>query len=602
MKFVNFNKLTIQNFLSIGNEAVEVEFRPGLGIITGINKDKVDRRNGVGKSTIADALHFAMFGSTIRDINKEFVKNNSTSGKTEVSLDFDIQEESKCIKFKIIRTIGPTKVRLFVDGIDRTLDSISNTDSFLHKALNVNPEIFQNCIALSINNTIPFMAMKKPEKKKFIESIFNLRIFSDMFDLLKKDYSEAKKTLEVENGKLNEAERAIKQWKTDQEERDKDRVNRKQKYLNQQKDLENSISTLEKTVNEYIEVSTAEIDTEIKGVTEKLTNTEDALLKISTFIAGKDAEIKMTEKVLKSIGTDKDTCPVCLTPIKEHEKYRIDLEKNKLQLDIQNIKQVISDTEEKRKKAQTIKINQQNKIKELNNKLSAAKLSKVTHQNNASNLSRIKVSLASVLEDIKNLEEMQTADNNSTSVQQERVEALKQSVESIKMQISILDGVKFVVSEEGIKAFIIKKIIEMFNNKIAYYLSRMDANCSVTFDEYFDEVIVNQKDKPCVYHNFSGAEKKNIDFACMFAFMDIRRLQGDIHYNLALYDELLDSSLDEKGIDLVLDILKERIKKYNESVYIISHRKESIKSATGDIIFLEKKNDITRRVDFKQYA
>jgi len=69
-----------------------------------------------------------------------------------------------------------------------------------------------------------------------------------------------------------------------------------------------------------------------------------------------------------------------------------------------------------------------------------------------------------------------------------------------------------------------------------------------------------------------------------------------------LYDELLDSSVDEKGLDLFLDILKERIKKYNECVYIISHRKESIKSATGDIVFLEKKNDITRRVDFKQYA
>lgn len=602
MKFVNFNKLTIQNFLSIGNEAVTVEFKPGLGIITGINKDKVDRRNGVGKSTIADALHFALFGSTIRDINKEFVKNNVTSGKTEVSLEFDIQEESRCIKFKVIRTISPTKVRLFVDGIDKTLDSISNTDAFLHKALNVNTEIFQNCIALSINNTIPFMAMKKPEKKKFIESIFNLQIFSDMFDLLKKDYAEAKKNFEIENSKLNEAERSIKQWKTDQEEREKDRINRKQKYASQQKELETSIESLEKTVKEYVEPSTSEIDNEIKTVTEKLANTEDALLKISGFIASKEAENKMTAKVLSSIGTDKETCPVCLTPIKDHEKYRIDLEKNKLQLDIQNTKQVIADTEEKRKKALTIKTAQQNKIKELNNKLSTAKLSKVTHQNNTTNLQRLKNSLVSVNEDIKSLEEMQTADNNSTAVQQERVESLKLSAENIKAQIAVLDGVKFVVSEEGIKAFIIKKIIEMFNNKIAYYLNRMDANCTVSFDEYFDEVIVNQKDKACVYHNFSGAEKKNIDFACMFAFMDIRRLQGDIHYNLALYDELLDSSLDEKGIDLVLDILKERIKKYNESVYIISHRKESIKSATGDIIFLEKKNDITRRVDFKQYA
>ena len=74
--------------------------------------------------------------------------------------------------------------------------------------------------------------------------------------------------------------------------------------------------------------------------------------------------------------------------------------------------------------------------------------------------------------------------------------------------------------------------------------------------------------------------------------------QGDVHYNISFYDELFDSSLDEKGVDLVLEILNERVEKYNECVMVISHRKESIKSANGDIIFLEKHNGITRRVNF----
>jgi ABC-type Mn2+/Zn2+ transport system ATPase subunit len=80
--------------------------------------------------------------------------------------------------------------------------------------------------------------------------------------------------------------------------------------------------------------------------------------------------------------------------------------------------------------------------------------------------------------------------------------------------------------------------------------------------------------------------------------MDIRRLQGDIAYNLVMFDELLDSSLDEKGVELVLNIIKERVETYNESIYIISHRKESVKAATGDVVVLEKKNGITTRVDF----
>ena len=73
-------------------------------------------------------------------------------------------------------------------------------------------------------------------------------------------------------------------------------------------------------------------------------------------------------------------------------------------------------------------------------------------------------------------------------------------------------------------------------------------------------------------------------------------------FNFSIYDELFDSSLDERGVELVIGILKERVEKYNECIMVISHRKESIKAATGDIIFLEKNNGITRRVDYIEYT
>ena len=79
--------------------------------------------------------------------------------------------------------------------------------------------------------------------------------------------------------------------------------------------------------------------------------------------------------------------------------------------------------------------------------------------------------------------------------------------------------------------------------------------------------------------------------------MDIRRLQGDVVFNFNIYDELLDSSLDEKGIEIVLDIIRERVEKYNEMVYVITHRKESDTYARGDVIVLQKEKGITTRVD-----
>jgi len=89
---------------------------------------------------------------------------------------------------------------------------------------------------------------------------------------------------------------------------------------------------------------------------------------------------------------------------------------------------------------------------------------------------------------------------------------------------------------------------------------------------------------------------KTIDLACLFAFMDLRRMQGDVSINISMYDELFDSSFDEKGLDHVTDILKERVITNNEAVYVISHRKESLKSVTGEVITLEKQNGITKRV------
>ena len=164
----------------------------------------------------------------------------------------------------------------------------------------------------------------------------------------------------------------------------------------------------------------------------------------------------------------------------------------------------------------------------------------------------------------------------------------------------MLDVVKYIVSEEGVKSYIVKQILQVFNQKLAYYLKKMDSNCVCIFNEYFEEQIINEKNKLCSYFNFSGAERKNIDLACLFAFMDIRRLQGDVTFNFSIYDELFDSSLDERGVDLVTSILRERVEKYKECVYVISHRKESVKAATGEVVYLEKSNGITRRVKYAE--
>lgn len=601
MKRISFEKIKIKNFLSVGSRPVEVEFKPGLNIITGINKDKEDRRNGVGKSTIADAIYFAVFGETLRDLKKDHIVNNVNKKGCEIELVLSIQHFDTVEKIKIVRTLDPSKCFLYINGEDKTHDSITNTTNFILNKLSCTSEVFQNCVIMTVNNTIPFMAKKKQEKRKFIEDIFNLSIFSEMVNLLKTDVNEKKRQFDIattrydENIKnLNNLERQYKDAVTEKDKKREKYITRQQENAKEidnikqklEKFTSHDISALEKTITDLQEGSN-KINTKVQDLRNK--KTEKALL------------IQQATKQATTIGTEKDKCPVCLRQIEEHDKNHIKQEKNRIKEEVKQLALEIDDYKKEEEKLldQQQKINV--KISELNKTIHSHDL-QVQEKNNLEQRYKQLEGWQTMLDqDLKDLEQTTVVADTAIEEQKNKIDAIKQEIDQTKTELHTLDIVKFVVSEEGVKSYVVKKILQLFNNKLAYYLKKMDANCICSFNEYFEEEIIDNKGKPCSYFNFSGAERKNIDLACLFTFMDMRRLQGDVCFNFSIYDELFDSSLDEKGVDLVINILKERVEKFNESIMVISHRKESIKAATGEIIFLEKLNGITRRVDFKEY-
>jgi DNA repair exonuclease SbcCD ATPase subunit len=175
------------------------------------------------------------------------------------------------------------------------------------------------------------------------------------------------------------------------------------------------------------------------------------------------------------------------------------------------------------------------------------------------------------------------------------IEDLEQKLKETKKQMQVMDSAKFILSEEGIKTFIIKKIIDILNTRLNHYLKLLNAPCSCYFDELFEESIYNLDNKECSYFNFSGGERKRIDLAVLFMFQDILKIKSGIHFNLNIYDELFDSALDDEGSDKVLEILKSKVDKHKESIYIISH-KNSTKNNIDNVVLLEKKNGITKLV------
>jgi len=602
MRQISFNKISIKNFLSVGSTPVTVEFKKGLHIITGVNKDKEDRRNGVGKSTIADAVYFAVFGETLRELKKDFIVNNINKRNCEVVLETSIKDTNKNDTIVITRTLEPSKCFIPVNGDDKTRDSITNTNTYIQDIFNCIPEIFQNCVIMTINNTVPFMAKKKAEKRKFIEDIFNLGIFGEMTNLLRFDLTEKKKSFDIESAKYDEVTKTIQNYEKQKEAASAERERKNEKYKTRKESNSKEIIEIEAKLNNFKIGDPSKLKTELTTANDKSTAVDKKLQDIRHSISeNKTSILHLTEK-FNSIGTDKDKCPVCLRSIEDVDKKHIASEKQKVKTEITNLQEAI--TTYKNEEAKFIKAQQllENKIHDIKEQIHAHAFKIKEKAELEQRLKQLQEWQTSLENDINDL----VKDSNNFDVllkeQQHRQAAIISEIDKVKKTLATLDVAKFVLSEEGVKSYIVKKILQLFNSKLAYYLKKMDANCTCVFNEYFEEEIIDNKGKPCSYFNFSGAERKNIDLSCLFAFMDIRRLQGDVSFNFSIYDELFDSSIDEKGVELVINILKERVEKFNESIMIISHRKESIKAATGDIIFLEKINGITKRVDYQEYT
>lgn len=597
MKYVEFDRVSIKNFLSVGEEPVVVDFNKGLNIITGNNKDKVDRRNGVGKSTVADSIFFAIFGITLRELKKDYIVNNMTQKNCEVVLEFRVNVDGSMSKYKLVRKLAPSKCFLYKDGEDITRDSISNTTEYVCKLLNTTPDVFQNCVIMTVNNATPFMAKKKLEKRKFIEGIFNLQVFSNMLGAVRQEYNQVVRELDIECTKYEEISNNLAVHEQQRQNIIDDKKRALAKLDARKKANDVQISDLSKQVKSHESVNLKKIHETIAKIETVIPEIESKVQNILKKQSECDTLIDVHNNKLSRIGTSADICPVCRRKIDEDHKHVMEGEKETLKKTIEGLVAKSSKYKDKLKEAKELLDTINSKKTKQNELLNKHLMQRQNIKNVNERLSQLESLNKDISDDIKSLAGQDKSMDKIIKECESRLEGTQKDINSIKKNISKLDIIKFIVSEEGVKSYIVKKILQLFNAKLSHYLKKMDSNCICIFNEYFEEEIINEKGKPCSYFNFSGAERKNIDLACLFAFMDIRRLQGDVAFNFSMYDELFDSSLDERGVELVIDILKDRIEQHNECVMVISHRKESTKLATGEIIFLEKQNGVTVRVE-----
>lgn len=599
MRKINFNSILIKNFLSIGEEQLSLNFVSGVNLITGENTDN-QSRNGVGKSSLIESIYWCLFGNTIRDIKKDKIIHNQSKKTCEVKLYFDINSGTNKSSYIITRTLEPSSLKLETSSDtkleDISLSTIPKTEEYIKSLIGANEEVFQNAVVMTANNTMPFMAQKKIDKRKFVEGILNLSIFGEMLLKVRSDLNSAKKDNELLAKDFSNENRVLT-FLTESKENFDD--NKKERIENIEKKIKSTQIDLDLLKNKNIpDVSSLKSlikdnEKNIFKLREDLSDINREIVELGNKKSDAYDVIRQAKKDKQKILDKGNTCPTCNREYCEEDLDHINNEIKKLD-DIINKFQPIYDINNKKSEEKT-KFGQKitsaiEKVKEENENYKEEISSASLHEQKIKSLQE---KINEYTENIEETEKETFKDDLKIENAKKAIEKVTKDLEELQEKIFIYDTSKFVVSEEGVKTFIVKKMLSVLNSQLNFYLKALDAPCTCKFDETFEETIYNNQGKECSYFNFSGGERRRIDIAVLFMFQDMLRLQTGVSFNLSMYDELLDSAVDEKGINKILEILKERTEKYKEAIYIVSHNKTATNFLFNNTIVLQKTNGKT---------
>ena len=598
MRKVTFKTLSVRNFLSVGDVPVVIDFKDGINLITGRNLDKPDAKNGAGKSTIIDALYFALFGTTIRELKKDLIVNSINKKNCEVELTISVENGTETEEYVIKRKINPSKCELYLNGKDATKSTMANTTDFIQKLVKSSGEVFKNSVIMTINNTTPFLAQDKIEKRKFVENVVNLEVFSamlksarDEYNDLRRDYETAytRKDTLTQSHELNKQQLSL--FESNKQKRIKDLQERietsllnieniKKQLVSIPDNFESLIGDKKKKLNGEL----SEIDVDYRKVLEESSDIK--------------AEIKQINSQISSLNQKSSSCPTCKRLYENDDSENREEAKKTLKESLGNLLEKESEINKRFEPFVEKKADINSKIKQLDSAITDIKNKISNNEKIEDKIGYNKDTVESYRKDIAKIEN-ESNDILEKTVKDTEIKLLeyKTDLEVMDKNLNILECIKFVVSEEGVKSYIVKKLLAVLNQKMYYYLQKFEANCICKFNELFEEEIVDDRKESKSYFNFSGGERKRIDLACLFAFLDIRRMQGDVSFSTTFYDELLDSSLDDRGVELVLEVLRDRVDQFKENAYIITHRGSAITSKVDNTICIEKKNGFSNLVE-----
>jgi DNA repair exonuclease SbcCD ATPase subunit len=586
---IEFEKIEVQNFKSIG-ELVTFNYKDfkGLNFVYGKNLDVPNSKNGTGKSNLmCDALVFALFGKTLKNTNNKYIPNRLVSDKLKpyVRLYFKSNGQTYSIETYgrvvggVMSTIGMELLKLNDDYSiieDLTQSSVNKTKQYIQEnLLGCTFNIFKSSVIISSGDFINFYeGMNKDQKRKYIENIFNLDCFGEMFKLIKADINDTKKEIISSKNEILKYADSLsdltQKFKEYDEKMMSERENLKNKIVLKYKDLKK----LEEKLNTY----NIEDDTILKKKKQQITDEIDELLnkknKLDKINIRKDAEISNINKMIKELQKiSEGLCENCVKIMNDRYDYS-----NK-QNEIIEAQKIIEENEKL-----ILEFKEQIKLK--TESLNEIKVKIENNRSVKNEYDKVLISVNYTKKEILNLKnEYDKSKLDTINPFEELINKTKTNLKDLKYRllefnknVLHLELLRDACSETGVKRFIIKDIIKLLNSLIQKYLNEIGCDFLVYFDEAMDFTFLTQSGE-CEFSNFSAGEKQRIQISTMLAFRDLI-LNGKLHSNIFAIDEMLDMNVDSVCIENVMKILKRKSIDSNQNIFIISHRSELAEDET----------------------
>lgn len=577
---LNIKNISVKNFMSVGNNAQGVRFDDKhLTLVLGNNLDLGGdgSRNGTGKTTIINALSYALYGEALTNIRRDNLINKTNGKGMIVSCDFELNG----VDYRIERGRRPNVLRLFVNGTEsedqEQQGDSRETQKEIEKIIGFSHEMFKHIVALN-TYTEPFLGMKNNDQRDMIEQLLGIQELSEKAIVLKEKMKDTRDNIKEEEIRIN----AVKDGNARMEKNIKELESRSMAWeRNKTLKLDEMADALEqlKEIDIDKEVEKHNAIVEIKDheanlnvLASNLSNTENSIKRSNT---------KLTELNANLLKAKDGVCPACgqdTAHLETHDEYtaelveKIDEEKDYydgLVIKKEDLNDGIVTLGPLPDKPTTF-------YKTLEEAL--------THRNNVDNL-------------IQSIKDKSEEENPYI----DQIESMKESgIQEISWDIineltSLKDHQEFLYKlltskDSFIRRRIIDQNIAYLNHRLAHYLDAIGLPHDVKFNSDLS-VEITEYGRDLDFDNLSRGERNRLILSLSWAFRDIYESLNH-PMNFLCIDELIDSGLDGVGVENALGILKKMSREQNKNIFLISHREE-LSGRVNDVLYVIKEGGFT---------